>query len=162
MDVSIILQHSGNDFRVKKGEENNNITRNPSRSDILILLTLLSVDAKSVVLRVPSLTKVKVRNFSLLHFPKWFCLVDGQIAMSLVRVKCLPFVNANVSVVLIYNNGQLYRRYYFTCYRNSPLTRFSYVSMLLRLYSQFSFTKILKALHVLIFKAFWRNVGRPS
>ena len=152
MDLSIILQHSGN----------YNITRNSSRSDILILLTLLSVDAKSVVLRVLSLTKVRVRNFSLLHFLKWLCLVDGQLAISLLRVKCLPFVNANVSVVLIFNNGQLYRKYYFLCYRDFPLKRFSYVSILLLLYSQFSFTKILKALQVLIFKTFWRNVARPS
>ena len=149
-------------FGWKQGEEINNITRNSSRSDILILLTLLSVDAKSVVLRVPSLTKVKIRNFSLLHFPKWLCLVDGQLAVSLLRVKCLPFVNANVSVVLIFNNSQLYRKYYFLCYRNSPLKRFSFVSILLRFYSQFSFTKILKALQVLIFKTFWRNVARPS
>ena len=149
-------------FGWKQGDENNNITRNSSRSDILILLTLLSVDAKSVVLRVLSLTKVKVRNFSLLHFLKWYCLVDGQLAISLLRVKCLPFVNANVSVVLIFSNGQLYRKYYFLCYRNFPLKRFSYVSILLLLYSQFSFTKILKALQVLILKTFWRNVARPS
>ena len=36
---------------------------------------------------VPSLAKVEVRNFSLLHFPRWFCLVNGQLAMSLRRVK---------------------------------------------------------------------------
>ena len=46
MDVFIILQLSTDDFRVRTKEKTNNITRNSSRSDILTLLTLLSVDAK--------------------------------------------------------------------------------------------------------------------
>ena len=54
-------------------EENNNIAINSSRSDMLMLIILLSADAKSavlcVLLRFPSLTKVEVRNFPLLHFP---------------------------------------------------------------------------------------------
>ena len=55
----------------QKEENHNNITRNSSRSDILTLLTLQTADAKSaVLLRVPSLNKVKVRNFPLLHFSK--------------------------------------------------------------------------------------------
>ena len=33
------------------------------------------------------LTKVQVRNFPLLHFPRWLCLVHGKLAMSLWRVK---------------------------------------------------------------------------
>ena len=77
-------------FGWEQGEENSNITRNSSRSDILTLLTMLSADVKSVVLlRVPSLTKVQVRNFPLLHFPKWLCLVHGQLAISLRCVKRL-------------------------------------------------------------------------
>ena len=65
-------------------EENNNITSNSRRSDLLALLTLLSADVKSaVLLRVPSLTKVEVQNFPLLHFPKWLRLVHGQLTMSL-------------------------------------------------------------------------------
>ena len=88
MDVFIILQLSANDFRVKKKEENNNITRHSSRSDILTLLALLSADAKSdVPLRVPSLTKAEVHNFRLLHFPELLCLVHGQLTLSLRRVK---------------------------------------------------------------------------
>ena len=43
----------------------------------------------------------------------------------------------------------------------SPL-RDSAKRQLLRLYSQFSFTKISKALQVLIFTIFWRNIRRPS
>ena len=76
-------------FGQEQREENNNITRNSSRSDNSTLLTLLSADAKSstVLLRVPSLTKVEGRNFSLLHFPRWLCLVYGQLAMSLQQVK---------------------------------------------------------------------------
>ena len=88
MDVFIILQLSANDFWVRTKWQNNNITRNLSRSDILTLLTLLSADAKSaVLLMVPSLIKVQVRNFPLLHFSKWLCLVHGRLAMSLRRVK---------------------------------------------------------------------------
>ena len=75
-------------FGWEQREENNRITRNSSRSDILTLLTLLSADARSaVLLRVLSLTKAEVRNFPLLCFPKWLCLVHGQLAMSLRRVK---------------------------------------------------------------------------
>ena len=54
------------------------------------LLTLLSADTKSAVfLRVPSLTIVEVRNFPLLHFPRWLCLVHGQLAISLQHGKGL-------------------------------------------------------------------------
>ena len=103
-------------FECEQREENNNITRNSSRSDISALLTLLSA---TVLLRVPSLTKVELCNFPLLHFPKWLSLVHGQLAMSLRRIK--------------------------RC-------------QLLRLYSQFSSTKILKTLQILIFTVFLRNV----
>ena len=68
--------------------KNNNIARHSSRSDILTLLKLLSADVKSAVaLRVPSLTKVQVSNFPLLHFPKWLCLVHEQLTMYLQHVK---------------------------------------------------------------------------
>ena len=69
-------------FRQEQRDENNNITSNTSRSDILTLLTLLSADGKwAVFLNVPSLTKVEVHNFVLLFFPRWFCLMHGQLAM---------------------------------------------------------------------------------
>ena len=61
MDVFLILQlievyALGNNFQVSAKVENNNITRNSSRSDSLTTLGLLSADAKStVVLTVPSL-----------------------------------------------------------------------------------------------------------
>lgn len=61
MDVFLILQLTevyapGNNFQVRAKVENNNITRNSSRSDSLTTLGLLSADAKStVVLTVPSL-----------------------------------------------------------------------------------------------------------
>ena len=58
--------------------------------NIINILTFLSADAKSaILLRVPSLTKVEVRNFPLLNFPRWFRKVNGQLAMSLRRVKRL-------------------------------------------------------------------------
>ena len=47
--------------------------------NIINILTWLSADAKSaILLRVPSSTKVQVCNFSLLHFPRWLCLVKFQ------------------------------------------------------------------------------------
>ena len=49
-------------FSREQKEKNSIITRQPSRSDILTLLTLLSADEKSAV--VQPLTKVEVRNFS--------------------------------------------------------------------------------------------------
>ena len=91
IDLLIILQLSVNDFQVGANRKNNNITRNSSRSNILtLLLTLLSAVTKlAVLLRVPSLTKVQLCNFPLLHFPKWLCLVLRQLAMPLRRVKKL-------------------------------------------------------------------------
>ena len=90
MDVFIILQLSANDFPLIGKRKNNNITINLSRSDILTSLTLLSADAKltllCVLLRV-LLTKDKVCNFPLLHFPRWFCLIHGQLGMSLECLK---------------------------------------------------------------------------
>ena len=90
IDLLIILQLFVNDFQVGANRKNNNITRNSSRSNILILLTLLSAVTKlAVLLRVLPLTKVQLRNFQLLHFTKWLCLVLGQLAMPLRRVKKL-------------------------------------------------------------------------
>ena len=90
IDLLIILQLSVNDFQVGANRKNNNITRNSSRSNILILLTLLSAVTKlAVLLRVLPLTKVQLRNFPLLHFTKWLCLFLGQLAMPLRRVKKL-------------------------------------------------------------------------
>ena len=51
--------------------------------NILNILTLLRADAKlAILLRVQSLTKVEIRNFPFLHFPRWLCLVNGQVAVS--------------------------------------------------------------------------------
>ena len=127
-----------------KGRKNNDITRNWSRSDILTLLTLLSADAKSpVLLRVPSLTKVWSAQFPVAAICKWLCLVHQQLAMRLWHVKSF-ILSTSFSVTEI------------------PPWRVSAKCQLLRLYSQYSLTKILKALQVLIFTTFWRNVPRPS
>ena len=141
-------------FRLEQRDENNNITRNWSRPDILTLLTLLSTDVKSaVLLTVPSLTKVELRNIPLLHFPKclqipkWF--IDNLLCLCDVW-KGQSYVNTNVSVSSIFNNGQFYLKYYLLRRRISP-SKSSAKLQLLRLYSQFSFIKILKALQILIF-----------
>ena len=63
----------------------------------------VSADAKSaVVLRVPSLAKVEVRNFPLLHLPIWLCLIHERIAISLRLViwKCQCFCLFNIVISL--------------------------------------------------------------
>ena len=127
-------------FGWEQREENNNVTRNSSRSDILTLLTLLSADAKwAVLLRVPSITKVEVRkvDFPLLHFPKWLSLFHAQLAMSLRRVKRSVTCKCQFSVSLIFNSCQFYLKYYFLRHRNSPSKRFSWVSIAASLFSIF-------------------------
>ena len=130
------------------------------RSDISTLLKLLSVDAKSaVLLRVPSLTKIKVRIFTLIHFSKWLCLIHGQLAMSLQREKVghmqIPiFLSLRHSTMVSFILSATFSATEIPPWRDSAKCQ------LLRLYSQFSFTKILKALQVLIFAAFWWNVQR--
>ena len=133
MDVFIILQLS-NDFRVrtKRGKQNYCKKRKQIRYlnifNIINILTLLSADVKSpILLTVSSLTKVEVPNFSLLNFARWFCLVNGQLAMSLRRVKGQPCVNSNASASSIFNNGHFCLKYYFLHHRNPPipLKRFS-------------------------------------
>ena len=111
---------------------------------------MLIADAKSaVLLRVPSLIKVAVRNFPLLHFPRWLCLVHGQLAISPRRVKRSFIRKCQFSLSSIFNNGQFYLKYYFLRHRV-----YSSKCQLLRLCSQFSFTKTLKVLQALIFTHF--------
>ena len=119
-------------------EENNNITRNSSTSDVSTLLTLLSADAEwAALLSVLSLTKIEAGNFLLLHFLRWHRLVHGQPDMSLRYVKGWSYVNANASVSSISINGQYYLKYYFLRHRNPspPPRRDSVKCQLLHLYS---------------------------
>ena len=104
MDVFIISQPPSQIiFESEQREKNSNITRNSSTS--LTLLTLLSADEKSaVLLTVPLLTKVEVCIIPSVHFPRWLCLVYGQLATSPGHAK-RPYVNANVSVSSIFDNG---------------------------------------------------------
>ena len=108
----------------------------------------ISADAKSaVLLRVPSLTKAEIRNFPSLHFPRWLCWFMDNLLCLCDMWKGLSSVNFNFSVSLIFNNDQIYFRYYFLRPRNSPIKYiqlyfFKYIQLykyqLLRLYSQFS------------------------
>ena len=73
MDVVIIFQLSADGDRVGTKGQKQKYYKKLKQSDISTLLTLLNADAKSaVLLRVPSLTKVELRNISLLHFPNCF------------------------------------------------------------------------------------------
>ena len=83
MYVFKIFQFSANDLRVRtKGGKQQHYKKR--KQIFLTLLTLLSAD---ILLRVSSLSKAEVRNFLLLYFPKWPCLVHRQLAMPLQRVK---------------------------------------------------------------------------
>ena len=110
-------------FRWEEWEENNNITRKASRSDLLTLLTLLSADAKSaVVLRVPSLTKAKYAISRCYTFPDgsvWF--MDNLLCLCDV-LKRRSYVNVNVSVSSIFI-FEFYIKYHFPCQRNSLLNK---------------------------------------
>ena len=101
-DVFLILQRSGSVrlrrkwFSGQNKERKTTLLRNARNTtrylnifNFINILTLMSTDAKSaILLRVLSLTKnVEARNFPLLHFPRCFCLVNGQLATSLRRVK---------------------------------------------------------------------------
>ena len=83
---------------------------------------MLHADAKSsVLLRVPPLTKVAVRNFPLLHFSRWICLIHGQLVMPLQRVKRSVICKCQCFCLLIFKNGQFYLKHHFIRHRNSPL-----------------------------------------
>ena len=84
MDVFIILQLSANDFRMTTKGRKQQRQNKLKQIGYLTLLTLLSADVKStVLLRIPSLTKVELCNFQLLHFPKCFqvpkCFMDNAL-----------------------------------------------------------------------------------
>ena len=106
-------------------EENINITRNASRSDVLTLLTLPSANVKStVLLRVPSLIKVEELN---LRNSCSYIFTDGSVGSwlwfdSWATFKCQwSYINANVSVSLIFNNTHFYLKYYFLHHGHSFL-----------------------------------------
>ena len=108
-----------NDFRVrtKRAKQHYYMKRKQIRYlnifNIINILKLLGAGAKSaILLRVPSLTKVEVRNFSLLIFPDGsFWLVDNLLCLCDLW-KGRSYVNSNVSVHSIFNNGQFYLKYY--------------------------------------------------
>ena len=144
LSESVRLRHKQtlSDNKVRK--TTNNITRNASSSGINIfniidILTLLSPAAKlAVLLRIPLLIKVEVSNFSLLHIPKWLCLVHHrQFAISLQRVKRsviykFPCFSVRYSTMVSFILSNTFS------VTEIPPKRNSAKCQLLRLYSQFS------------------------
>ena len=129
MDVVIIFQLSADGVRVGTKGRKQKYYKKLKQSDISTLLTLLNADAKSaVLLRVPSLTKVELRNISLLHFPNCFQIpkqfMDNFLCLCDLW-KGRSYLNVNVPVCLICNNGHFYRKYYFLRHRNPPSKRCS-------------------------------------
>ena len=95
--------------------------------NIINILTFLSTDGQSaLLLRVPSLLKLKYAIFRCYISPDgsvWF--MDNLLCLRDVW-KSRSYVNSNVSISLIFNNGQFYLNYYFLHHRNPPvLKRFS-------------------------------------
>ena len=112
----------------------------------------MSADTKSaLLLRVPSLTKVEVRNFSLLQFPRWLCFMDNFQCLCDVW-KGRSYVNANVTVSSIFKVSFIWSTAFSVI--EIPHRRDPAKCQLLRLHPPFSFTKMLKALQVIIFTAF--------
>ena len=128
MDVFIILQLSRSVHMRHKQFSGNNKQRKTailqeSSSNILTLLILLRIDAKSAApLKVPPLAKVVVRNPSLLHFSRQPCSIHGQRDISLQMRKGQLYVNVNASVSSILKNRQFY--YKCHCHRNSSIEEF--------------------------------------
>ena len=105
-------------FGWEQREENNNVTRNASRSDICTLLTLLSGDATSVVVNQIWSEYAISRCYIFPDGSVWFvgnllCLCDVS--------KDRSYINTNVSVSSIFNNGQFCLKYYFIRHRNCSL-----------------------------------------
>ena len=125
-------------FGWEQKEENKNITkhsRSKSKSNILTLLTLVSADAKLPML-------FRIRPLTKWFMDKLLCLCDVWKGQS--------YVNVNLSISSIFSNSQFYLKYYCLRYRNDT-RRDSAKCQLLRLHSQFSFTKILNVVEFLIF-----------
>ena len=157
-----VYTSAANDFRVRKkrGKQHYFKQRKQIRYhnifNIINILTLLSPDAKSaILLRVPSLTKVEVRNFRLLHFSRWFCLVNGQLAMSLQRLKRSVICKIQCFCLFDIQQWSVLSQVLLSPSQKSALNpslkRFSKVSVATSTFS--FFTKMLKPLQFVIFVA---------
>ena len=132
--------------------------------NIINISTLLSADAISAILLSVPWTKVEIPNFSLLHFlggSAWLmknslCLCDARKGRS--------YVNSNVSVSSIFNNGQFYLKYYFLHRRNPPaLSPLKEIQLSVNCYvSVFIFHQNAKTITFLYIYRTWRNVPKPS
>ena len=126
---------------------------------------MLSDDAKSaVLLKVLSLTKVEVLNFSLLQFPAWLCLVHGQLAMSLRRAKMSIICKFQCFCLFYIQKWSVLSKHYFLHHIKSPpslplkeiqLNVNCYVSIL-------NFHQNAKSFTVLYIYSIWRGIPRPS
>ena len=156
MDVFIILQLS------RSKRLNHKKVSVEIISDILTLTTLPSARVKSAVFqRVPSLNKVQVRNFSLLHVPRLLCLIRGQFNMYLWLVKRSIICECQLFCIFDIQNRSVFCYVPFSLSQKFLARRNSAQCELLCLYFQFSSTKIRKALQFFVFITFWWNVLKP-
>ena len=109
-------------YRWEQREENKNITRNESRSDILTLLTLLSVVQNWLhfwgIRHYPKLKCAISRCFIC---QRWLCLIYGQLAMSLRRVKRSVICKYQCFCFFDTQKWSIYLKYHFLCQRNFPI-----------------------------------------
>ena len=121
MDVFIIFQLSANGFwvRTKEGKQQHYNKLKQIKYFNVINIDIAD-DGKSavlcVLLRVRPLIKVEVRNFSLLHFPRWFYLIHDQLGMSLRRVKRSVIFKCQYFCFFHTQQCQFYLKYYFLRY----------------------------------------------
>ena len=156
-----VYTSAANDFRVRKKRGKQQYFKQHKQIrynifSIINILTLLSADAKSdILVRVPSLTKAEVRNFPLIHFPRWFCLVNGQLFMSLQRVKRSVIRKIQCFCLFDIQQWSVLSQVLLSPSQKSPLNpslkRFSKVSVATSTLS--FFTKMLKPLQFVIFVA---------
>ena len=106
-------------FGWEQREANNIIARNSSASDILTYIAdcwcKISCTNEGSVINQSCSTQ-----FPVATFPRWLCLVHGQLAISPRRVKRSFIRKCQFSLSSIFNNGQFYLKYYFLRHRVSP------------------------------------------
>ena len=97
MDVFIILQLSANDFwvRTKAGKQQhyNKLKQVRYFNVINIAECWCEIGCTLYTSECSVINQVEVSNFPLLHFPRWFFLIQGQLGMSLRRMNGWSYLN---------------------------------------------------------------------
>ena len=117
MDILKIFQLFANYFRVRAKVENEQHYKKLKQIRYFNIINIAEYRCTSEgsVINQSWSTQFRIATFS--QMDNLLCLYDAWKGRS--------YINANVSVSLIFNNGQFYVKYYFLRDRNSPSKRFS-------------------------------------